>query len=245
MEIKRLYDAGTITREEYDTMVEADRRAACQEADERIDNAQLRRRRQQRRHHGEDGTVANQAPPPTSPTLQISKRLQSLTSQLQKINLPRLIDQLEHDQEIADHLDFINRETAEEVEHKRMVREAEQMSLEIMREHLEEFVSANPMATYESWIGALHPDNVLEDRTPPQAEDAAGTAGRAGDAGGMNIDHRFYVEYSDHRRIWNESLNDDDGREFVPPRTAQGGSAAKDTTCNVKPDPGAGRIATR
>ena len=52
--------------------------------------------------------------------------------------------------------------------------------------HLESFLHDNPTASYEEWISSLHPDN---------AEYADGS-----------IDHRFYVEDSDHRILWNECM---------------------------------------
>ena len=147
-------------------------------------------------------------------TFKVTKHLKGLTDRLQKINLnlPALIDQMEKDQEVADHLDSINRENAEEMEWKEMVLEAERQSLDIMQEHLEEFLRENPRATYESWIAALHPDNVLEAKL------------LEGVSGSTEIDHRFFVADSDHRKLWNESLsdrNDGDRRNYVSARTSK------------------------
>ena len=135
---------------------------------------------------------------------------------------------MERDQEVADHLNFINEETAQENEHKRMVREAEAMSMDIMKQHLEEFIRAYPRSTYESWIGALHPDNVVEGKLVDDGAAAGGTS--------MEIDHRFYVEDSDHRRLWNDSLNeqnDGDKRDYVVPARSSRDGTADDST----PDP--------
>mmetsp|Transcript_16172 Transcript_16172/g.46450 ORF Transcript_16172/g.46450 Transcript_16172/m.46450 type:complete len:395 (+) Transcript_16172:69-1253(+) len=206
-EIQRLYEEGTINQQEYDTMIAADRRAA--------------EHRESRQHSamnggdvdggdGEDEVRSSSG----QRTFKATKHLKALTDRLQKINLnlPALIDQMERDQEVADQLDSINREFAEESERKKMVREAERQSLEIMHEHLEEFLRENPRATYESWIAALHPDNVVEGKL------------LEGVSGSTEIDHRFFVADSDHRKLWNESIsdrNDGDRRGYVPARTSK------------------------
>lgn len=50
--------------------------------------------------------------------------LATIGSALQKINLSKLIDDMEQDQELAYKLEDINKETDEEVERKRIVQEA-------------------------------------------------------------------------------------------------------------------------
>lgn len=80
-----------------------------------------------------------------------------------------------------------------------MVHQAAQLMLDLDRNHLEEFVIKNPSGTYEEWIGELHPDNFHD---------------------GV-LDHRFYVEDSDHRKLWNDSLSGS-VREFVPTRSGGG-----------------------
>ena len=200
-EIRRLYDEGQITQQEYETMVAADRRAA---------------EHRESRQHGAMGNSENLGEKESfssgQRTFKATKHLQGLADRLQKINLnlPALIDQMEKDQEVADQLDTINRENAEETERREMVREAERQSLEIMYEHLEEFLRENPRASYESWIAALHPDNVVEGKL------------LEGVSGSTEIDHRFFVSESDHRNLWNESIserNDADRRNYVQART--------------------------
>lgn len=203
-EIQRLYEKGTITQQEFETMVAADNRAA-----------EHRESRQHSDMSGGDGNGWDEARLSSGQrTFKVTKHLKGLTDRLQKINLnlPALIDQMEKDQEVADHLDSINRENAEELERKKMVLEAERQSLEIMHEHLEEFLRENPRTTYESWIAALHPDNVLEAKL------------LEGVSGSTEIDHRFFVADSDHRKLWNESLsnrNDGDRRNYVSARTSK------------------------
>ncbi|CAB9503488.1 expressed unknown protein [Seminavis robusta] len=99
-------------------------------------------------------------------------------------------------QAIAQHdarMDRINREREES---EAMVAEAARMMLEINRRHLEEFIITHPDSSYEQWIGNLHPENAVDETT---------------------IDHRFYVEDSDHRLLWNELIGEE--RQFVPVRT--------------------------
>ena len=203
-EIQRLYEKGAITQQEFETMVAADNRAA-----------EHRESRQHSDMSGGDGNGWDEARLSSGQrTFKVTKHLKGLQQRLQKINLnlPALIDQMEKDQEVADRLDVINRENAEELERKKIVLEAERQSLEIMSEHLEEFLRENPRATYESWIAALHPDNVLEAKL------------LEGVSGSTEIDHRFFVADSDHRKLWNESLsdrNDGDRRDYVSARTSK------------------------
>jgi hypothetical protein len=151
-----------------------------------------------------------------------ARRMKSLVSRgAKKLWLPGLIQQMERDQELSNALDAVNRETWEENERQRMVREAKGGGLRIVREHLEEFLDGGrdgkeeddvPL-TYEGWIALLHPDNVTEE---------AGEDGADGPpAADVVIDHRFYVADSDHRRLWNDSLaerDDGDRRAYVPSR---------------------------
>jgi hypothetical protein len=117
--------------------------------------------------------------------------------------------------EVEFHLQMerINREREES---EQMVEEAARMMLEINRRHLEDFLTGHPAATYEEWIADLHPENVNNS------------------GGDGAVDHRFYVETSDHRLLWNElrTLGDYE-REFVP------ASSGKDSTSNgeEKEDP--------
>ena len=112
---------------------------------------------------------------------------------------------LESDQDLADHLDRINADTADEQERQMIKRQAMEACLNTMREHLLEFLADHPQATYEEWICQLHPDNINT-----QLEGLTHTP---------MIDHRFYVADSDHRLLWNEHLNDlNDETNMTPVR---------------------------
>jgi hypothetical protein len=111
----------------------------------------------------------------------------------------------------------------------RMKQEAEDSCIRATTEHLLSFIKDHPdpiHATYQQWIADLHPEN---------AHDGTLLEGL-----GKTIDHRFFVEESDHRRIWNDNLctylteeekeKDDQehshssllrGRDFVPARAKQ------------------------
>jgi len=94
----------------------------------------------------------------------------------------------------------------------RMKREAEQSCLDATKEHLLGFIKDNPTAKYHQWIEDFHPEN---------AHDGTLLEGL-----GKTIDHRFFVEESDHRRLWNENLStylepSSKGRDFVPARAKQ------------------------
>ncbi|KAL9185819.1 hypothetical protein ACHAXT_003596 [Thalassiosira profunda] len=94
----------------------------------------------------------------------------------------------------------------------RIKREAEEICLNATKDHLLDFIRDNPDASYQTWIEELHPEN---------AHDGTLLEGM-----GKTIDHRFFVEESDHRRLWNENLHtfvdaEAEGRSFVPARAKQ------------------------
>lgn len=122
---------------------------------------------------------------------------------LQKINLARLIDKMEQDQEVADALERRNRDIRDEQEAREMMRVAGAACTEAIESHLESFLAMNPNATYEEWISDLHPENLHE--------------GKLLEGMGKELDHRFYVAESDHRLLWNKSLGEI--RKEVPPRS--------------------------
>ena len=105
---------------------------------------------------------------------------------LQKVNLAKLIDDLERDQEFADF------EISEEEERRAMCAEAVAACRQTILEHMRSFLEEWPDATYEEWITQLHPDNA--DTHKQRCSNVE------------PIDHRFYVEESDHRIIWNENM---------------------------------------
>lgn len=104
------------------------------------------------------------------------------------IKLPRMIDALEKDQGVADKLEFINQEIVEDQKRKEIVRVSKSKGMEEIITHLESYLRDHPNGCYEDWISALHPDNMTENG---------------------NIDHRFYVEDSDHRLLWNEYMKEE------------------------------------
>ena len=78
---------------------------------------------------------------------------------------------------------------------ERLREEATRACLKECEDHLVEFLrdvsrSTGPPPTYEEWITALHPEN-------SKVVDGVTT-----------LDHRFYVERSDHRRMWNRMQPD-------------------------------------
>ena len=79
-------------------------------------------------------------------------------------------------------------------------KEAYQACLDAIRDHLTAFLSETPDCTYEEWVAELHPENAKSTRNLVR---------------GKSIDHRFYVEDSDHRQLWNQNLDDDGRRQYV------------------------------
>lgn len=85
-------------------------------------------------------------------------------------------------------IDFISREIIEEQDRNQLVRQSQAECMKEVTTHLVSYLGQHPEATYEEWIASLHPDN---------AEYSDG-----------RIDHRFYVEDSDHRKLWNECMEE-------------------------------------
>ena len=113
--------------------------------------------------------------------------------------------QQDEDTQMRLRMDRINREREES---EAMVADAARMMLDINRRHLSEFLITHPHATYEEWIGKLHPENVTS-----QDDNGNSTTTTTN----PSIDHRFYVEDSDHRMLWNEMIGEE--REFVVARS--------------------------
>jgi hypothetical protein len=113
--------------------------------------------------------------------------------------------------ELVQRLEAMNKENVEEQFRRRIIREAEAACMRAVKDHLESFLEEHPDASYEAWIEELHPENTHE--------------GLLLEGLGKTLDHRFYIEESDHRKLWNESLTSDNGnacsRRFVPVRTAK------------------------
>jgi hypothetical protein len=158
------------------------------------------------------------------------KVLPKMGQVLQKINLPRLIDEMEHDQELADDLQVMNDELLEEEGRKRMVRQATAACQQEMERHLDEFLQKH----YNNSHTAVSTDDGNDDdddddddndahaHAPPlplplplpryeewiqdlHPENVA--AGHIFDDF-KEVDLRFYVHDSDHRLLWNARMMD-------------------------------------
>jgi len=114
--------------------------------------------------------------------------------------------------DLANRLEKLNKENANEVERKSLCRLAQDACLETLKEHIQDFLQEHPQASYEQWIQDVHPENVSSSQASSQASFQ------------YEIDHRFYVETSDHRILWNDhhflrSSDDPSGiHKYVPPR---------------------------
>ena len=122
---------------------------------------------------------------------QAGKVLNRLGNQLNKLNLGKLIDKMEQDQGLADSLEKLNERMKEEVERQEIRREAEELTIKVITDHLGEFLTEHPQGTYEEWIQDLHPENANMGQLLSDIQ---------------QIDERFYVMESDHRRLWNEAI---------------------------------------
>eukprot|EP00986_Skeletonema_menzelii_P010132 scaffold4795_cov140-Skeletonema_menzelii.AAC.4 len=122
----------------------------------------------------------------------------------EKLNAMNLdMEDAEAQREIEQHMRKLQEEKELE-EMMRIKKEAEESCLEATKDHLLEFLSGHPNASYNEWI-----------------EDCTLLEGLS-----KTIDHRFYVEESDHRRLWNDNLHtyldpNSKGRAFVTARAKQ------------------------
>ena len=122
--------------------------------------------------------------------LQIAKQLNAMKIGMEVAEIRREVEKRNRFMEEERDLD----------EMMKLKRDAEERCLNDTRRRLLDFVRGNPSATYRQWIEAIHPENAHE--------------GALLEGVDKTIDHRFYVEESDHRRLWNENLTtflDDDG----------------------------------
>ena len=94
------------------------------------------------------------------------------------------------------------------------VKELQDQCLQDMDEHLNGYLFEHdipsttlPVYHYEHWIHAIHPENVLhreEGGTNTDHEEEATTGGNKDQTTvRIEIDPRFYLEGSHHRRLWN------------------------------------------
>jgi hypothetical protein len=134
---------------------------------------------------------ASSPAPTASRRLRLKKRLQKVGETVNRFNLAKLINDMERDQELADHLEAVNQDVTEEMKRKEMVREAVAKCQQEMELHLDSYLESHPDATYEEWIQDLHPENVQQGRIFDDM---------------WIIDSRFYVESSDHRQLWNQRV---------------------------------------
>jgi hypothetical protein len=134
--------------------------------------------------------------------LEMAEKLNAMNLDMEDAEAQRKIDQhmrnLEEKQELEEMM--------------RIKREAEESCLVATKDHLLVFLREHPNATYSDWIEDLHPENAH--------------AGTLLEGLSKTIDHRFYVEESDHRRLWNDNLHtyldpNSEGRAFVPARAKQ------------------------
>ncbi len=133
---------------------------------------------------------------PTTEQLQNTKKqagklLKGFGNQLSKLNVGKLIDKMEQDQGLADSLEQLNMRMKEEVERQEVRREAEELTIKVITDHLSEFLTSSPAGTYEEWIQDLHPENANQGQLLSDIQ---------------QIDERFYVLESDHRKLWNEAI---------------------------------------
>ncbi len=101
----------------------------------------------------------------------------------------------EAEPQFAEKLAFISEEIIENQKGRKIVRESQLECMKEITNHLKPFLVQHPNATYEEWVAELHPDN---------AEYSDG-----------RIDHRFYVEDSDHRILWNGFMKELDFTDRV------------------------------
>lgn len=128
----------------------------------------------------------------------VQKGWQSAKNIISKVNIGRWIDDLEHDQQVADELDRINRDNIEEEQRKKLVAQVHSLCMDAIREHLISYKKEFPKGSYERWIAELHPDNVLTGSNKSSVSDETKKDAT------IQIDPRFYVADSDHLLLWHQ-----------------------------------------
>jgi hypothetical protein len=130
----------------------------------------------------------------------VNQGVTRLGTRLQRINA----DKRTEEEKLAHSMERMNRDMQMEEDALIMMRESEEACLRAITDHFIEFVADSPdVVTYEQWIADLHPENTHE--------------GRLLEGMDKEVDHRFYVEDSDHRKLWNAHLGG--GRTPVPARS--------------------------
>ena len=109
-----------------------------------------------------------------------------------KTNITQLVDQ--PDDDLSKQLNTLNLRMKEEAERRDVRKVSEEACKNEMRTHLDEFLTKNPSSTYEKWIEDLHPENLSDPQLLKEMD--------------KELDLRFYVEESDHLRLWNEKVQD-------------------------------------
>jgi uncharacterized protein YutE (UPF0331/DUF86 family) len=134
----------------------------------------------------------------------VQKGLRTARDMIQKVNIGRWIDDLEHDQQVADDLDRLNEENKEEEERKQLVAHVHMLCMNAIQEHLSSFLQEHPNGTYEEWIAELHPDNVIPaDATSIASTSTANTTTKQNDSdvsttGGTNSSYTTENHNNNH-----------------------------------------------
>ncbi len=129
-------------------------------------------------------------------TQRIKEQFQSVVgNKLSNLKFSKFTEGVSNQGGFNDQLAMFNERMKEEAMRRDVRREAEEACLQTMRDHLSEFLQQHSDGTYEEWIFALHPENTQD-------------ASLLQDMEYKEVDLRFYVEESDHRQLWNETIND-------------------------------------
>eukprot|EP00980_Cylindrotheca_fusiformis_P006635 scaffold1390_cov138-Cylindrotheca_fusiformis.AAC.38 len=95
---------------------------------------------------------------------------------------------------LSGQLSSLREHMREEAERRDVRRISEEASLNVMKEHLFTFLMEHPNGTYNQWIEELHPENTQDPQLLQEMD--------------KEVDMRFYVEESDHRKLWNDVVKD-------------------------------------
>ena len=117
-------------------------------------------------------------------------------------------DQQDNNKDSVDKVAFACEEIIDSQRDRALVKESQEETMDVLRQHLGSyFMANNNEGTYEEWICQLHPDNVIEKKEGGNDDDGNGDPNgedeEATQASKDIIDHRFYLEDSHHRILWN------------------------------------------
>ena len=129
------------------------------------------------------------------PKVVLQDGIRSIGNKLQQFNISKIVDTSTG----TNDFESLNSIVKEHQEFHILKRQAEEACLQEMKVHLQEFLRKYKHEhdgfhpTYEEWIENIHPENAYEGKLLTDYKE-------------KEIDLRFFLQDSDHRKLWNETV---------------------------------------